>query len=412
MRRLLHEIRILYVRELRSALRERNIVINSLILPLVLYPAMFWLIIAGTTFVVGQSETAHSRITFRNLPPEHQRLPAVLDGEDGITLAEADSADQAVRNGSIDLLVDFRSSGDSVPTVELIYDGSRDRSVTARSRVEEGLSRYRRAYLLDLVDRDLIRIADVQQFWVEQQNLATGRDMGRFVLGLLVPIFMIVMLSVGGMYPAIDSTAGEREHSTWETLMTVSAGRGSILVAKYLYVATFSFVAGMLNLAGMTFAFGTLLGPMLGNAVAADELQLPWDAIPVIAAGAALMALFIAAGMMIMASFARTFREGQSLVAPFYVAVFLPAMFLQAPDIEFSTRMALIPIVNVTLMFREALAGTYDWTAIGLTVGVELATIVLLLLVAHRILKYEDFVIGSYSGHLGRFFRQRFIGRS
>jgi hypothetical protein len=58
------------------------------------------------------------------------------------------------------------------------------------------------------------------------------------------------------------------------------------------------------------------------------------------------------------------------------------------------------------------LAGTYDWTAIGLTVGVELATIVLLLLVAHRILKYEDFVIGSYSGHLGRFFRQRFIGRS
>ena len=37
------EIRTLYTRELRSALRERNIVINSIILPILLYPVLLWL---------------------------------------------------------------------------------------------------------------------------------------------------------------------------------------------------------------------------------------------------------------------------------------------------------------------------------------------------------------------------------
>ena len=48
------------------------------------------------------------------------------------------------------------------------------------------------------------------------------------------------LVAVGCFYPAIDSTAGERERSTWETLMTVSASRGSIIAAKYLYVASFA----------------------------------------------------------------------------------------------------------------------------------------------------------------------------
>ena len=58
----LHEIRILYVRELRSALRERNIVINSIILPVVLYPAFMWLTFSGINFVLGQADSLDSRI--------------------------------------------------------------------------------------------------------------------------------------------------------------------------------------------------------------------------------------------------------------------------------------------------------------------------------------------------------------
>jgi len=71
--------------------------------------------------------------------------------------------------------------------------------------------------------------------------------MGRFVLGLLLPVMLVIMLAMGAIYPAIDTTAGERENGTWETMMTTATSRENILVAKYLYVSTMSFVAGCLN---------------------------------------------------------------------------------------------------------------------------------------------------------------------
>jgi sodium transport system permease protein len=419
MRERLREIRILYVRELRSALRERNIVINSIILPVVLYPAFMWLTFSGISFVLGQAESLDSRVMIQDLPAGHVGFEDFLDARNDIEITGFVDADRALEVGSLDLVLRFEertldASSGSLPGnvgVTLIYDGSRERSLTARTRIERQLNSYRQDYLLDTLETEGIAPADVQQFWVEQQNMASGADVGRFLLGMFVPVFMIVMLSVGAMYPAIDSTAGERENSTWETLMSVSVHRSSILLSKYLYVATMSFTAGMLNLAAMSLSLGTLLRPLLGDNLAEVDIRLPLGGVLVIALGAALLALFIAAGMMILASFARTFKEGQSMVGPFYVAVFLPVLFLQAPSIQLTPQLALIPIVNVTLMFREAFAGRFQWGLIGITVAIEVLTISLALAIAGKILQYEDFVIGSYAGSFPKFLKQKILGR-
>ena len=122
-----------------------------------------------------------------------------------------------------------------------------------------------------------------------------------------------------------------------------------------------SSVAGLLNLAAMLFSMKTVLAPLLGSD--ADELtfRIPMTAIPVILLVTVLLALFVAAGMMILASFARTFKEGQSLVSPFYISVFMPVMFLQVPGLELTPALALVPVVNVALVFREAVAGVFRW---------------------------------------------------
>lgn len=72
--------------------------------------------------------------------------------------------------------------------------------------------------------------------------------------------------------------------------------------------------------------------------------------------------------------------------------------------------MALIPIVNVAMVFREALTGTYHWRLIGLTLMVESLCIVLALWMAAAILRYEDFLLGSYSGSFGKFVKERLLG--
>jgi sodium transport system permease protein len=409
------DVRILYLRELRAALRERHIVVNSILIPVFLYPVILWLVYTGVAFVTGQGLAFSSRVMLQGLPAEHQRLRSQLEAERRIELTAAEDPGAALREGSLDAVVEFvPSRADGLAgnfQARIRYDRSKDRSVTARERVAGLLARYRETFLDAEAKRLDVPPAELQAFWIETANVASGRQMGQFFLGLMLPLFQVIMLSLGAFYPAIDATAGEREHSTWETLMTAATARINVVVAKYLYVATLSAGAGLLNLAAMTVTMKSILTPLLGERASELSFQLPLTAIPVIVLGTVLLALFVAAGMMILASFARTFKEGQSLVSPFYLLVFLPLMFLQVPDLEFTPRLALVPVVNVSMMFREAISGRFDWPLIGLTTAVEAMTVAAALRLAAAILRYEDVILGSYAGSFGKFLKGRLLRR-
>ena len=398
------DIWILYQRELRSALRERTVVVNSILIPVLLYPLLMWLVYTGITFVSGQNEGLSSRVMLQGLPAEHNMLRKEIQGEAEIDLVESLDPESDIRDGRLDVLVEFVPG--AVIRTRVTYDESRDRSSRAQRRVADAIAQYRDGYL----ERQAIQLGmsreQFQDFWIEDLNVSTETEQGRFVLGLLLPMILIVMLAVGGFHPAIDTTAGERENSTWETLMSAATSRTNIVAAKYLYVATMSFVAGTLNVIAMMASMKTILAP-LGQAAGGMSFQIPLGSIPVLILGAALLALFLAAGMMILASFARTFKEGQSMVGPFYIAIIMPIMFMQGSAQEFTTQTAMIPVLNVAMMFREAIGGVYNWKLIVITTMVEAATVILALRLSITILKYEDFVMGSYGGSFGKFLKER-----
>lgn len=407
------DIKVLYIRELRSALRDRTIVTNSILLPIFLYPVMMWLMYTGFMFVSGQNDELKSRIVLRNVPAAHDTLKKQLESDESIIVSTSADPASEIKAGTVDALAEFLPSEeppirDNFAT-RLTFDESRDRSATAKMRVEQKISRYRDDYLARQAADLGIPPERFQNFWVESENVSTNRQMGQFILGMLLPIFLMIMLAVGAMHPAIDSTAGEREHSTWETGMTFATPRINVMVAKYLYVSTMSFTAGFLNLMAMIFSMGAILAPLFRGRSMDLSFVIPWSSAPVILLGAALMALTVAAGMMILASFARTFKEGQSLVSPFYIALLLPVMFLQTPGMEFTPMMAMVPVMNVTMMFREAIQGIYKWDLIAVTIGVELLCVVAALKLASAILKYEDFIMGNFAGSLTKFARQRLL---
>jgi sodium transport system permease protein len=142
-----------------------------------------------------------------------------------------------------------------------------------------------------------------------------------------------------------------------------------------------------------------------------SSLRIPFGSAPVVLLGAVLLALFIAAGMMILASFARNYKEGQSLVSPFYIALIMPVLFLQTPGLEFTQRIALIPVANVMMMIREAFQGVYHWRQIGTTLVVETVCVAIALRIAMLVIKHEDFVMGNYTGSFGKFVKERLLRR-
>ena len=412
------EVRTIWAMEVLSALREGHILVNSILLPVVLYPLILWLVISGITFVRGQADRAPARVALIDLPRSTAELEGRLGAHDGVALVDvvASNARSLVRQGRLDLAVTAAALDAEAARLgsnwrlELLWNASRERSEIARRRVETIVDELCSDHLGREATAREVDPADWAVFDLVVRNDASSQEMGRLVLGLLLPMLFVVMVAVGCFYPAVDATAGERERGTWETLMTVSASRGSIVLGKYLYVASFGVLAGTLNLSAMMLSSRALLAPVLVEARAPIDLSVPWAAIPLALAGAVLLALFVAAGMMILASFARTFKEGQSMITPFYMLVLLPVFFLQVPGLRLTTLLSLVPVVNVTLMIREAITGSYPPLQICLTFVVGGLFIALCLWLAGRLLELEDVVTGTYGGSFYRLMRDRFWG--
>lgn len=434
----LPEIRLLYLRELRSALRERAIVVNGILMPIFLYPVMLWAMFSALIFVQGLNEGFTSRVVVEGAPPPAQaalldslvareeivvlgREAAGGDGEDtggAEPSAVPDDALQALRDGELDAIVRFAAVGagdaaalDDNVEVSVLYDRSERRSETARGRVEALVSGHRTRWLD--ARGEALGLDDARRavFSITSENVSTEEEIGAMVLGQLLSLFLVIMVAVGCFVPSVDTTAGERERSTWETLMTVAASRTSVVAAKYLYVATLGILAGLLNVAAMFLSIGAVLEPLMeGND--AISFTIPLLALPVMAAGAVVLALFFAAGMMILASFARTFKDGQAMVQPVYWLVLLPFLLGQQTDLTLTPAIAAVPVANVAMMIRDALNGVFLWPLIAQSLAVNLAVVVLFLWVARRVLAFEDFLMGSYDGSFWRFLKERLLGRN
>jgi len=93
------------------------------------------------------------------------------------------------------------------------------------------------------------------------------------------------------------------------------------------------------------------------------------------------------------------------------VAFILPLAFIQSPSQEYTRGLAFVPVVNVAMMFREAIEGRYDLPLILITLAVEAVCIVLALKCAITVVEYEDFVTGNYQGTFLKFAGGRIFGR-
>jgi sodium transport system permease protein len=407
---------VLFRSDLRAALRERTIVTNSLLIPLLLYPGMIFLAILGFTIYESQTAGLISRVELGPAAEEHAALVERLGEEPRIELLEVDVAgDERLEEGAVDAVVSFappEGEGADLPgnfRLQVHADSSRERSTTARLRIERVLDEYRRDWLAERAESLGVAPPESALFQLEDHDRASGREMGAFILGLLLPLTFVIMVAIGCVSPAVDAIAGERERQTWETTLTLATSRASVVTAKYLMVVTFGMVAGLLNVLALTVSMAAFVGPLFAGSDADVEFSIPLHAWPLLVLSAALLAGVVGAAMMIFAAFARTYREGQSMVMPVYLLSFLPALLLNDPGLRLEPRMALIPVGNVILLVRDVVAGELPWLETILTILVQVLLIALCLALATVILRFEDVVMGSYSGNLGGFLKERLL---
>jgi sodium transport system permease protein len=415
-------------KELVTSFRDRQTAIYAVVLPVCLYPVLFWMMIQGALLVQGRRE--HTAVTVGVIHAPATEIPGGLvealqdSGEvetEGLpplrrvdaTILGTATGEEAVRESwrsptesHRDALLFLGAEGEA-PAL-LCYDSTDSRSTLAEKRVKARVTSFA-AELREDAARELGRDPrDLHPMAIDSRNLAPAEEMGAYVLSMLLPLLLVVMASMGAFYPAVDLTAGERERGTSETTMILPVPRLAIHQGKIIAVCASALLATALNLLALGLSAGHLL--KMFSLGAAIEIELPVSAFISIAPLALLFAFAVSALLTGIAALAKSFKEGQALLGPVQMIFIIPAMAGVIPGLELTAKTAMIPVVNVVLAFRSMLRGEelpleYALTALSLLICAVAA-----IAFAVRILSRESLQVSNESisfKHIFHFLRSR-----
>ena len=171
-------------------------------------------------------------------------------------------------------------------------------------------------------------------------------------------LFIIMAITVSSTYPATDTTAGEKERGTLETLLTFPIKSRDIILGKFLGVSISSIITGMISL------ILTIISLYIAN----NSFQLYKDVNLILPVSAYIFvsiiivaySLLISGLCIAIASKAKTFKEAQSALTPLTFITFFPGMIALIMNIKLTPVLSLIPFLNYNLIFQDIINDKYD----------------------------------------------------
>ncbi|MGH8268224.1 MAG: ABC transporter permease [Steroidobacteraceae bacterium] len=371
-----------FAKEFRENLRERRTLITALIVGPLLCPGLF----AGALSLQTRRSATEGDRPIELAVAHGARAPNLLAflRQYGVALvpvayddAAARAAVQAHRHELV-LAVndDFGArlaAGDPAP-LALYSDSSQLSAVQDFGRVQSLIRQYG-ALLARLrmaargVDPLLLAPLAVQDI-----DVSTPASRSVLVLGTLSYLILVTML-MGGMYLAIDATAGERERGSLEPLLALPVRREWLIFGKIL--ATCAYMTLSLTLTVMAFAtvlhfsglerFGMSVNFGPGVALAAILYCLP-----LVPLGAALMT--------IVAAFTRTYREAQTWLGLVLVVPTLPVVFAAALGLRPSAALMGVPSLSQHFLITSLLRAEVlppGWIALSVSATLILGALLI-----------------------------------
>ncbi len=378
-------------KELVDALRDRRSLLSALVFPLA-GPLLIGLMFTLLADKVEDAETTSVPVVGAEYAPELIRWME----DQGVEMVDP-PADPfgAVERSEVefvlvipeDFAADFLRS--KPVKLELVVDGSRTdagfsarhvRSLVEQYSAEIGTLRLIAHGLSPEIARPLV---------VRKVEVATAQQLSANLLNF-VPLFVILSAFVGGMYVAADATAGERERGSLETLMLNPVPRVVLVLGKWFASACFSIVSVVLTLS-------LLLVVM--NVAPLHEFGFDLNVRFLTALGMIMVSIplaFMATGaQLLLASFARSFKEAQSYLSMLMLIPMVPGFVGSFHPLGTDTWMLAVPALAQHIVLTDLLGGE------PLTVGSAVLVTVLPLLTGlacvlatARLLRREKVVFG------------------
>ncbi|NNF07850.1 MAG: CPBP family intramembrane metalloprotease [Candidatus Eisenbacteria bacterium] len=399
------QVFLVWRKELLDIIRDRRTIMAMIIVPLLVYPI---LIIGVSQVGIRQVEKIRARMGTVAIIPENMtsELGRVISADSTLQVLHIEDAEEALQDGSVDALLlvpnDFEEKLHDQQSMYLTLraDMSNDQGREVLERVQGILVDWRKEIVVERLEEEGVPPDLAEPFLISSENSAGARKMGGSLMGQILPVLLVVMMMTGALYPAIDVTAGERERGTLETLLVSPSSRFALVLGKYLTVFTASMVTTLANLISMAFTVFYLLGS--AKVAGADGLGISglmdWRAFFAVLALMIPMALFFCALAMLVASFARSYKEAQNYLSPLLIACLTPTYLGLLPGFEINYNISLIPVANVVLLAREFFLGNYPWNYFMVSAATLSGFAIIMLHQTAELFSQESVLGGASSG--------------
>lgn len=370
---------VVFRKEVRENLRDRRTLINGLLTGPLIGPLVFAMVmhvmisrqliqaeaplrlpVIGASHAPNLIEALHQQ-GFDPQPPVADPIAAVRDRDVAAVLS---------------IPADFGKSWDKgdPAQVEIYYDSSQRDTAQAVNRLREMLQKYARLNgALRLIARGLSP-ALTSAVVVDERDQSTPQSRAGELFSIL-PYFFVLTVFMGGMYLAIDLTAGERERQSLEPLFVNPVARWRILLGKIGATCVFS-AASLLICASAFIVAGHFipteklgmelgLGPVFGLKVLV--LMLP-------------LVLLAAALQTLVSAFSKSYREAQTYLGILMLVPVLPSILLSLMPVKTAAWMYAVPLLSQQVGITALLLGgtvTAGQFAMCLICGFAVAAITL-----------------------------------
>lgn len=360
---------VIFRKEMKDTIRDRRTLVVMVLIPIVLMP----LILVASVKLTEWTSRSQAEDVVQLTVSGAEYAPFLvnrLSADERIEVLDipGDAAD-LLKDGEIDgnLIIpsDFmeRINSDRVVQLELEVNSTIGNSSAAVDKIKSDVTGYSELVVTNRLEAMDLTTDVLNGVEVKEEDTATAEEKGGTFLGYLLPMFLVIFAMIGGMYTAMDISAGEKERKTLEALLMTPASRTEIVTGKFLAVATVSVVTILLS---MTAIFVT--APFISRSMGEMDLTLDINAALIMLPVAVLLAAMFAALLLAVSIFARNYKEAQNYVTPLYLLAVLPVIVANAMPSGQSPLLFIIPGFNAVILFRELLIGEFVTSHIVITV--------------------------------------------
>lgn len=346
-------------KELREVFRDKKSLSMMLIIPIMI-PLLILGMSALFDMQTQRDVSEYNKIGFAyELSDTEKELAKQMKLD--VTYGSKEELEKAYQNEDIYLYV---TKEDDVYTMN--YDTEADNGSMAAKLVETYFTSYERILQeqkLTQASQDPSEVLDV--FELKTHNLGTENFFASYIVGYAF-LFIIMAITISATYPATDTTAGEKERGTLETLLTFPIKSRDIIVGKLCSVTISSIVTGILSLilALISFHFANDMFTIYKDVpIELSGLVIFMSIIVII-----IYSIFISGLCLAIASMSKTFKEAQSALTPLTFISFFPGMIAFMIQVKTSELLAIVPFMNFTLITNDLSSGVVNYLQIFLMI--------------------------------------------